>query len=163
MPSIFAGLCGISTAISSGSCAAAPAAVDVLESDMRLGPPAHVYVLRLDSDVTRAVELLRRRQPPDESIHCPAIVATRPVTGDEIETLRISPLTAEFLELCDGNSTVDDVLHRFAANCTPLGSLTTWDVAIHALQMTYERKLIRAFAGESDAECASRVESRSAA
>jgi radical SAM superfamily enzyme YgiQ (UPF0313 family) len=134
---------------------APPATLKVLESDMRLGLNPHVYVLRLDSDATRVVELLRERQPADESIHRPAITATRRVSEDEIEVISISPLTAEFLELCDGNSTVDDVLHQFAAKCTPVGSLTAWDVATRALQMTYQRNLIRTFAGESDADCAS--------
>ena len=99
--------------------------------------------------------MLRGRQPPDESIHRPAITATRRVSEDEIEVIALSPLTAEFLELCDGNLTVDDVLRQFAAKCTPLGSLTAWDVATRALQMTYQRNLIRTFAVESDAECAS--------
>jgi radical SAM superfamily enzyme YgiQ (UPF0313 family) len=134
-----------------------PTTLKVLESDMRLSLNPHVYVLHLVSDVTRVVELLRRRQPPDESIRRPAIVATRRVSEDEIEVIRIAPLTARFLELCDGNLTVDDVLHRFAPMCTPrtpVGSLTAWDVATRALQMTYRRKLIRAFAEEAESRSA---------
>ncbi|MGC9949135.1 MAG: radical SAM protein [Bryobacteraceae bacterium] len=137
--------------------------VKVLASDMRLGLNPHVYVLHLDSDVTRVVELLRAHHPPDESIHRPAIVATRGVSEDEIEVVRISPLTAEFLELCDGSLTVDEALQRFAPRCTPVGSLTAWDMATCALQRTYRNKLVRPFAGERGAACASPVESMSAA
>jgi radical SAM superfamily enzyme YgiQ (UPF0313 family) len=136
--------------------------VKVLESDVRLALRPHVYVLRLASDVTRVVELLRAHQPPDESVHRPALVATRRVSEDEIEVVKISPLTAEFLELCDGRLTVDDVLHRFAAMCTPVGSLTAWDMATCALRMTYQRKLIQVVSGESDSECARPPESYAA-
>jgi radical SAM superfamily enzyme YgiQ (UPF0313 family) len=130
---------------------AAPGTLQVLESDMPLGLNPHVYVLRLDSDCTRVVELLRQREPADGSIHRPAIVATRRVTEDEIEVIRIAPLTARFLELCDGTLTVDEVLHRFAEMCTPAGSLTAWDLATRALQKTYRSKLIRVFEAEAEA------------
>jgi len=127
-----------------------PANVKVLDSDMLLARNPHVYVLRLARDVSRVVEMLRAHQPPDESIRRPAIAATRRVSEDEIEVVRVSPLTAEFLELCDGTLTVDEVLHRFARLCTPVGSLTAWDVATCALQRTYRAKLVRAFTDEAE-------------
>jgi hypothetical protein len=77
-------------------------------------------------------------------------VTTRRVSEDEIEVIGISPLTARFLELCDGSLTADEVLRRFAEMCTPAGSLTAWDMATRALQMMYRRRLIRVFAEESD-------------
>jgi hypothetical protein len=116
----------------------------VLSSDMRLGLNPHVYVLRLNSDVTRVVDLLRAHQPPDESIHCPTVVATRRASEDEIQAVRISPLSAEFLSLCDGRATVDEILHKFAPECPTVGSLTGWDVATEALRMAYRNRLVRA-------------------
>lgn len=116
----------------------------VLSSDMRLGLNPHVYVLRLTSDVTRVVDLLRAHQPPDESIHRPTIVATRRASEDEIQAIRISPLSAEFLSLCDGRATVDEILHKFAPECPTVGSLTGWDVATEALRMAYRNRLVRA-------------------
>jgi len=129
---------------------APPSNLKVLESDMRLGLNPHVYVLHLASDVTRVVELLRAQQPADASIYHPAIVATRRVTEDEIEVIKISPLAAEFLELCDGSLTVDEVLHRFEARCTPVGTLTAWEIATRALQKAYKTKLLRAYTTQAD-------------
>jgi hypothetical protein len=46
--------------------------------------------------------------------------------------------------------------------CTPVGSLTAWDMATCALRMTYQRKLIQVVSGESDSECARPPESYAA-
>ncbi|MGO4879818.1 MAG: B12-binding domain-containing radical SAM protein [Bryobacteraceae bacterium] len=131
-----------------------PTAGNVLESDMRVALNPHVYVLHLDGDVTRVVELLRAHQPPDESIRRPVIVATRRASEDEIQALRISPLSAEFLALCDGAATVDEILERFAPQCPAIGSLSPWDVATEALRLAYRNKLIRAFPANDSAACA---------
>ncbi len=123
--------------------------LEVLESDMRLALEPHVYLLRLDGDVGRVTKLLEAQAQPDASIHRPTVVATRLVSDEEVEVVEVPPLVAEFLGLCDGRSTVDEVLHRFAAVCQPVGRLNAWDVAEYALQTVYRGKLIRAVEAEA--------------
>ena len=123
----------------------APAAeLEVLESDMRLALAPHVYLLRLNGDLNRVTELLAAHALPDESIHRPTIVATRLISEEDVEVVEVPPLSAQFLGLCDGRATVDEVLRDFAAGCTPVGGMSAWDVATYALQTVYQGKLVRA-------------------
>jgi radical SAM superfamily enzyme YgiQ (UPF0313 family) len=116
---------------------------DVLENDVFLGLEPHVHVLRLDGDVNRAVQLLETGRPADDSIFRPTVVATRLVTAEEVEVNEVPPLLEELLRLCDGASTVEKVLERFAPLCQPVGRLSAWDVAEYALASAYEKKLIQ--------------------
>jgi radical SAM superfamily enzyme YgiQ (UPF0313 family) len=132
-------------------CLRGPQNFEVLQSDMRLELETHVYILHLNSDPARVAELLRTHQPADDSIDRPSTVATR-ATGDEVQVVKLTPLAAQMLAMCDGSLTVDEVLDRFASACQPVGRLSSQDVAEYALQTLYQRKLIRAIPAEMDAD-----------
>lgn len=116
--------------------------IELIGSDMRLARGKLVFVLRLAGNLRLATDLLSAGMPPQPAVHDPCVVATRLTSEGLVEAIEITSAMARFLELCDGQTTVDGVLTGFAAACGPVGTVSPIDVAIHGLRELYSMKLV---------------------
>ncbi len=117
--------------------------ISEIHSDMRLALEEYTYLLQIDGDVARVVELLERNQPSDDSIYRPTWVTTRIDSTGEVELLHLPYLGAKFLSLCDGSNSVDTVLREFSGVCSSQTDMPPWDVATAALRVMHRDRLVR--------------------
>jgi hypothetical protein len=121
----------------------------IARSDMRVALEEGVFLLDLQGDVKRAVDMLQKGVRSDGSIRRPTKVMVHAIADtDEVDIVEMTPAVAEFLAFCKADACVDEVLTRFAATFGDFEGIKAWDIAVHGLRTLYKRKLIRLLPGE---------------
>jgi radical SAM superfamily enzyme YgiQ (UPF0313 family) len=130
-----------------GDDSAAPSS-PVITSDMLVSVARQVYPLRLKGNMKRAIELLREKSAPDDSLRRASTVVVQSIPGkDRFRLVEITPALADFLDLCDGRASVDEALTSYAAKAGDFEGIPAWQVAVQAMRTLHRRKLIRFSSG----------------
>jgi hypothetical protein len=74
--------------------------------------PDNVFLLDLDIDVVAIMDCLRRMQLPREMPWGPCSLAVRQKPDYTADLLRLPPMAAQLLRLCDGKTPVEDLILR---------------------------------------------------
>ena len=115
----------------------------VITSDMLVSVAKHVYPLRLKGNIKRAIELLREKSAPDDSLHGASTVVVQSIPGkDRFRLVEIAPALADFLDLCDGRTSVDAALTSYAEKAGDFAGIPAWKVSMQAMRTLHQRRLI---------------------
>jgi radical SAM superfamily enzyme YgiQ (UPF0313 family) len=125
-----------------------PEAASRVNADSKLGLANGVYLLQLDVDPMRAAELLDASLPADEMVLCASNLVVRRHDLTSFEVRPISKEAARLLALCDGNTRAEEVLRRFALDCTENGDsdgdIDGEDIAAYGLRSVLAEGLVAA-------------------
>lgn len=109
-----------------------------------------IGLLPVDVEASRVILQLktkRKAEPPGREFLC-----VRVAPGERIQIEKLSPLAAQLLTLCDGQSDLEEICRRFTANgaqTKDFGTLNSQQVCIAGIIQLAERGLLK-FSAEKD-------------
>ncbi len=109
-----------------------------------------VRVLNVDADVKEIIDGLRAKEKLDPAIRRPTVLATRQSRDDGVELLRIPSLSAQLLSLCDGRSSIREIMTQFSQRDSTFDEGEADQVCLYGLRLLGQSALIEfgAFACE---------------
>ena len=105
---------------------------------------AGVTLVAVDADYGAALRRLKARRGLARMRRQRTVVAVRASRGAAVELLRLTPLSAELLRLCDGRRTCEEVAGAFAAGVEDIGDVAPSTAARLGLDWLREEGLINA-------------------
>jgi B12 binding domain/Radical SAM superfamily len=125
-----------------------PSETVTLDSVPRLAEGVRVF--NVDADVKEIIDGLRAKERLDPAIRRPTLLATRLSCDDGVELLRIPSLSAQLLSLCDGRSSIREIMTQFSERDSTFDKGEAGQVCLYGLRLLGQSALIEfgAFACE---------------
>jgi len=101
-----------------------------------------VRVLNVDADVKEIIDCLRAKEKLHPAIRRPTVLATRQFCDNEVELLRIPSLSAQLLGLCDGQSSIREIMAQFSRRDSTSGKGEKDQVCLYGLRLLGQSALI---------------------
>jgi len=101
-----------------------------------------VRVLNVDADVKEIIDCLRAKEKLHPAIRRPTVLATRQFCDNEVELLRIPSLSAQLLGLCDGQSSIREIMAQFSWRDSTSGKGEADQVCLYGLRLLGQSALI---------------------
>ena len=101
-----------------------------------------VRVLNVDADVKEIIDCLRAKEKLHPAIRRPTVLATRQSCDNGVELLRIPCLSAQLLGLCDGQSSVREIMAHFSCRDSTSGKGEADQVCLYGLRLLGQSALI---------------------
>jgi hypothetical protein len=125
-----------------------PSETVTLDSVPRLAEGVRVF--NVDADVKEIIDGLRAKERLDPAIRRPTWLATRQSCDNGVELLRIPSLSAQLLSLCDGRSSIREIMTQFSQRDSTIDEGEADQVCLYGLRLLGQSALIEfgAFACE---------------
>jgi radical SAM superfamily enzyme YgiQ (UPF0313 family) len=125
-----------------------PSETVTLDSVPRLAEGVRVF--NVDADVKEIIDCLRAKERLDPAIRRPTLLATRQSCENGVELLRIPSLSAQLLSLCDGRSSIREIMTQFSQRDPTFDEGEADQVCLYGLRLLGQSALIEfgAFACE---------------
>jgi hypothetical protein len=101
-----------------------------------------VRVLNVNADVKEIIESLRAKEKLHAAIRRPTVLATRRCCDNEVELLRIPSLSAQLLSLCDGRSSVREIIEQFSERNPTFAAEQADQLCLYGLRLLGQSALI---------------------
>jgi len=82
----------------------------------------------MTTDVRAIIQALRSKQPLQRVVRCPRVLAASKSDDDRLKLMELPRLLADTLYLCEGQSTVQDVVRRFSRRHRAVGGVPSAQV-----------------------------------
>jgi len=102
-----------------------------------------VRVLNVDADVKEIIDCLRAKEKLHPAIRRPTVLATRQSCDNGVELLRIPCLSAQLLSLCDGRSSIREIITQFSERYYTFSEGDADQVCLYGLRLLGQSALIR--------------------
>jgi hypothetical protein len=119
-----------------------------------------VTVTKLNADYPQIVRCLRQKASLARIRKRKVTVVTRETEDNRTELLKISPLSAQLLELCGHGRKVEEISDRFATSHTNVKGVPPEKACIVGLEVLRRQGLVLMTAGPEYAHGAAEVSSR---
>lgn len=114
----------------------------VITSDLIPRRAPGVRVVRVTTDVRAIFEALRSKQPLQRVVRCPRVLAACKSDDDRLKLMELPRLLADTLCLCEGQSTVQEVVRRFSRSHRAVGGVPAAQVCRLGLEMLRKHELV---------------------
>jgi hypothetical protein len=104
--------------------------------------PSTVCVVHCQRDYRKLIECLRNGSDLDSVPSADVMLVVKQIAKDEIETWQLSTPSQRLLTLCDGNSSVKDIIEQFAAQRFELPGVSAGQAAIFGLRQLLQQGFI---------------------
>lgn len=102
-----------------------------------------VRVVRVRTDVRAIFKALRSKQPLQRVVHCPRVLAaSKSDDDDRLKLMELPRLLADTLYLCEGQSTVQDIVRRFSCSHRAVGGVPAAQVCRLGLETLRKHELV---------------------
>jgi radical SAM superfamily enzyme YgiQ (UPF0313 family) len=117
-----------------------PSETVTLDSVPRLAEGVRVF--NVDADVKEIIDCLRAKERLDPAIRRPTLLATRQSCENGVELLRIPSLSAQLLSLCDGRSSIREIMTQFSQRESTIDEGEADQVCLYGLRLLGQCALI---------------------
>jgi radical SAM superfamily enzyme YgiQ (UPF0313 family) len=114
----------------------------VITSDLIPHRAPGVHVVRVTTDVQALFEALRSKQPLQRIVRCPRVLAASKSDDDRVKLMELPRLLADTLDLCEGQSTVQDIVRRFSRSHRAVGRVPPAQVCRLGLETLRKHGLV---------------------
>jgi hypothetical protein len=99
-------------------------------------------VVRVTTDVRAILEALRSKQPLQRVVRCPRVLAASKSDDDHLKLMELPRLLADTLFLCEGKSTVQDIVRSFSRSHRAVGGVPAAQVCRLGLETLRKHELV---------------------
>ena len=103
-------------------------------------------MVSLTTDVRAIFQALRSKQPLEPVVRCPRVLAASKSDDDRLKLMELPPLLADTLYLCEGQSTVQEIVRRFSRSHRAVGGVPAAQVCRLGLETLRKHELVGFFA-----------------
>ncbi len=115
---------------------------ELLSQDSRPQLLPSVNVIKIPADYQEIVRRLRQKKSLHDIPERPVKLAVRRPPQGQAEIRQLTPLSAELLELCDGNLTVDDITAEFRQRKIEVSGVSADKLCLAGIEMLRQQRLI---------------------
>ncbi len=101
-----------------------------------------VHVVRVTTDVRAIFQALRSKQPLQRVVRGPRVLAASKSDDDRLKLMELPRLLADTLFLCEGQSTVQEIVRRFSRRHRAVGGVPAAQVCRLSLEMLRKHELV---------------------
>jgi len=101
-----------------------------------------LHLVILSADYKEVVRSIKRKGKLDRVPVTPVTLVTRKSAESTIEVIQLSDLSAQLLEICDGNRTVEQIVERFSSLGHTVDDIPLDKVCIFGLELLHQQGLI---------------------
>src|SRR5262249_16683718 len=127
---------------SEGQQQGAPSEADELPSEDRPRLLEGVEIIDLAADYQEIVRRLRERTSLHDVPNQPVKLAVRRTRPGDVEVRQLSPLSAELIELCSSNLTVEEITAEFLLRQIQVSGIPPEKVCLAGLEILRQQRLI---------------------
>jgi hypothetical protein len=115
---------------------------ELLSQDSRPQLLPSVNVIKIPADYQEIVRRLRQKKSLHDIPERPVKLAVRRPPQGQAEIRQLTPLSAELLDLCDGNLTVDDITAEFRKRKIELSGVPSDKLCLAGIEILRQQRLI---------------------